>query len=72
MTGEICCLFYRSTRAQRTAVIFRNAVQVNNIGQTQVGHVPRQVASKLAPLLDRRLINVEGVIHDGNRKIMTV
>ncbi|KAK0485859.1 SNF2 family N-terminal domain-containing protein [Armillaria novae-zelandiae] len=43
-----------------------NAVRVLNIGRVQVGHVPRAVAAKLAPLIDRRLITCEGVIHDGN------
>lgn len=47
---------------------FRNAIQVKNISRVQVGHLPRNVASKLAPLLDRRVVTVEGVINDGNRK----
>ena len=38
-----------------------------NIGHVQVGHVPRNVALKLAPLLDRNLVAVEGVMKDGNR-----
>ncbi|KIJ19024.1 hypothetical protein PAXINDRAFT_97103, partial [Paxillus involutus ATCC 200175] len=44
----------------------RNAIQVKNIGGTQVGHIPRNIASKLAPLLDKRLITVEGVMFEGN------
>ena len=44
----------------------RNAVQVKNISRVQVGHLPRNVASKLAPLLDRHAVTVEGVINDGN------
>ncbi|KAG6918560.1 hypothetical protein DXG01_013650 [Tephrocybe rancida] len=44
----------------------RNAIQVMNIGRVQVGHLPRQVAQKLAPLLDDHLVSVEGVINDGN------
>lgn len=44
----------------------RNAVQVKNIGGTQVGHLPRNVAAKLAPLMDRGIIAVEGVMHEGN------
>lgn len=32
-----------------------------------MGHVPRNVAAKLAPLLDRKVVTVEGVINDGNR-----
>lgn len=45
---------------------FRNAIQVKNIAHVQVGHLPRNVVAKLAPLLDRRAIAVEGVINDGN------
>ncbi|GBE78013.1 hypothetical protein SCP_0108950 [Sparassis crispa] len=44
----------------------RNAIQVKNIGNTQVGHIPRQIAAKLAPLMDRNVITVEGVMHEGN------
>lgn len=44
----------------------RNAIQVKNISRVQVGHLPRTVASKLAPLLDRQAVTVEGVINDGN------
>ncbi|KIK67294.1 hypothetical protein GYMLUDRAFT_191953 [Collybiopsis luxurians FD-317 M1] len=44
----------------------RNAICVRNIGRTQVGHIPRNVASKLAPLLDSRAITVEGVMQNGN------
>lgn len=45
---------------------FRNAIQVKNIAGQQVGHIPRDNASNLAPLLDQRLVNVEGVILEGN------
>lgn len=44
----------------------RNAIQVKNISRVQVGHLPRNIASKLAPLLDRQAVTVEGVINDGN------
>ncbi|KAI9067101.1 hypothetical protein FKP32DRAFT_1588914 [Trametes sanguinea] len=44
----------------------RNAIQVKNIGGTQVGHIPRNVAAKLAPLMDNGLITVEGMMHEGN------
>lgn len=46
---------------------FRNAIQVKNIAGQQVGHIPRENASNLAPLLDQRLVTVEGVILEGNR-----
>lgn len=45
----------------------RNAIQVKNIGGAQVGHIPKNVASQLAPLLDQKLVTVEGVMHEGNR-----
>ncbi|KAG0704509.1 SNF2 family N-terminal domain-containing protein [Suillus ampliporus] len=44
----------------------RNAIQVKNIGGTQVGHIPKQAAAKLAPLLDRGVITIEGIMHAGN------
>ncbi|KIP02391.1 hypothetical protein PHLGIDRAFT_297330 [Phlebiopsis gigantea 11061_1 CR5-6] len=44
----------------------RNAIKVVNIGRNQVGHIPREVAARLAPLMDRREITVEGVMHEGN------
>ncbi|TFK73969.1 hypothetical protein BDN72DRAFT_789912 [Pluteus cervinus] len=43
-----------------------NAIQVKNIGQTQVGHLPRAVASKLASMMDRRQVSVEGIMTNGN------
>lgn len=44
----------------------RNAVQVMNIAGQQLGHLSRNVAAKLAPLLDRHVVNVEAVMHEGN------
>ncbi|KAG8729374.1 hypothetical protein FRC12_021024, partial [Ceratobasidium sp. 428] len=44
----------------------RNAIQVMNIRLKQVGHIPRQTAAELAPLIDRELIMVEGTMNDGN------
>ncbi|KAI0256048.1 SNF2 family N-terminal domain-containing protein [Lactifluus subvellereus] len=44
----------------------RNAIAVQNIGRTQVGHIPRQIAAKLAPLIDAGLITVEGTMNEGN------
>ncbi|WWC62158.1 uncharacterized protein I303_104750 [Kwoniella dejecticola CBS 10117] len=37
-----------------------NAVQVINASGTQVGHIPRGVAARLAELMDHSLISVEG------------
>ncbi|KAI0266685.1 SNF2 family N-terminal domain-containing protein [Gloeopeniophorella convolvens] len=44
----------------------RNAIAVQNIGRAQVGHIPRQIAAKLAPLIDRNLVTVEGTMNEGN------
>ncbi|KAJ7647212.1 SNF2 family N-terminal domain-containing protein [Roridomyces roridus] len=43
-----------------------NAIQVNNISSIKVGHIPKNVAVRLAPLLDQRLVTIEGVMKKGN------
>ncbi|KAG1752940.1 SNF2 family N-terminal domain-containing protein [Suillus lakei] len=50
----------------------RNAIEVQNIGGAKVGHVPKQTAAKLAPLLDRGVITVEGVMNEGNCKTLKI
>jgi SWI/SNF-related matrix-associated actin-dependent regulator of chromatin subfamily A3 len=49
-------------------MMLRNAIAVQNIGRTQVGHIPRQMAAKLAPHMDADLITVEGTMNEGNCK----
>lgn len=44
----------------------KNAIKVVNIGGMQVGHIPRDVAAQAAPLLDKGLVSVEGVMLTGN------
>ncbi|KAJ7703076.1 SNF2 family N-terminal domain-containing protein [Mycena rosella] len=44
----------------------RNAIQVKNIDSAQVGHIPKNIAGKLAPLLDANIVSVEGVMIQGN------
>ncbi|KAJ7497415.1 SNF2 family N-terminal domain-containing protein [Mycena latifolia] len=44
----------------------RNAIQVKNIDSAQVGHLPRNIVSKLAPMLDQGMVTVEGVMIQGN------
>ena len=46
--------------------ISRNAIRALNINNIQVGHVPRAVAAKLAPLLDQGKVTVEGTMLEGN------
>ncbi|WVQ99528.1 hypothetical protein IAU59_006664 [Kwoniella sp. CBS 9459] len=51
---------YVMLRRQPTNQYDPNAVQVINAGGTQVGHIPRAVAGRLAELMDGRAITVEG------------
>lgn len=44
----------------------KNAIKVVNIGGMQVGHIPRDVAAQAAPLLDKGLVSMEGVMLTGN------
>ncbi|KAF4310226.1 putative snf2 family helicase protein [Botryosphaeria dothidea] len=39
-----------------------NAIQVLNVQEQQIGHIPRQVAAKLVPYMDSRGLILEGVI----------
>ncbi len=39
-----------------------NAIRVNNVHGVQIGHLPRNLAAKLAPYMDSRSIVIEGTI----------
>ncbi|KAI9051666.1 hypothetical protein LZ554_004708 [Drepanopeziza brunnea f. sp. 'monogermtubi'] len=39
-----------------------NAIRINNVQGTQIGHIPRDLASKLAPFMDARSIVLEGIL----------
>ncbi|EQL33211.1 hypothetical protein BDFG_04655 [Blastomyces dermatitidis ATCC 26199] len=39
-----------------------NAIRVDNVMGTQIGHLPRTIASKLAPYMDSRSLLVEGIL----------
>lgn len=43
-----------------------NAIRVENINHKQVGHISRRIAARLAPLMDRNQITIEGEMHEGN------
>ncbi|VDB95911.1 unnamed protein product [Peniophora sp. CBMAI 1063] len=43
-----------------------NAVKITNMSGEQVGHIPKEVAAKLAPLMDKKLVRPEGVMNSGN------
>jgi SWI/SNF-related matrix-associated actin-dependent regulator of chromatin subfamily A3 len=51
-------------------MVLRNAIAVQNIGRAQVGHIPRPMAAKLAPLIDAGLITIEGTMNEGNCKFL--
>ncbi|KAJ5462877.1 hypothetical protein N7475_007821 [Penicillium sp. IBT 31633x] len=40
----------------------RNAIRVDNVMGAQIGHIPRQVAAKLASYMDSRDLIIEGVL----------
>lgn len=50
-------------RREPTNAYDRNAVRVDNIMGSQVGHLPRNLVEKLAPYMDRREIVVDGVLN---------
>lgn len=39
-----------------------NAIRINNVQGTQIGHIPRTVAAKLAPYMDSKSIVTEGML----------
>ncbi|KAI1334782.1 RAD5-like protein [Xylariaceae sp. FL0016] len=41
----------------------RNAVRVDNVMGVQIGHIPRNLAAKLAPYLDNNEIVLEGILN---------
>ncbi|KAI0100563.1 SNF2 family N-terminal domain-containing protein [Nemania sp. FL0031] len=41
----------------------RNAIRVDNIMGSQIGHIPRNLAEKLAPYMDRHDIFLDGVLN---------
>ncbi|ORY75046.1 SNF2 family N-terminal domain-domain-containing protein [Leucosporidium creatinivorum] len=43
-----------------------NAIRAMNMSGVQVGHIPKTVAARLAPLMDRQLLSVEGEMVQGN------
>lgn len=67
MIGKVSHLVTASVYDLRVQ-FFRNALKVENISRTQVGHIPKQIAAKLAPLMDRKEVTVEGVMLEGNRE----
>ncbi|KKY25618.1 putative snf2 family helicase [Phaeomoniella chlamydospora] len=40
----------------------RNAIRIDNVGGTQIGHIGRNIAAKLAPFLDSKALFAEGYL----------
>jgi len=63
-------------RRQPTNMYDRNAIQVLNIRGQQIGHVPREMASLLAPVMDRfsdgTELRVEGHIPRGSGNVYSI
>lgn len=49
----------------------RNAIKVINIGGMQVGHIPKDIAAKIASLIDRKLVTIEGTMLGGNCELLS-
>ena len=48
----------------------RNALRVDNVRREQVGHIPRDVAARLSPLIDqKRIHHVVGVVTSGMNNV---
>lgn len=53
---------YVSVRREPSNPHDPNAIRVDNVQRTQIGHIPRTMASKLAPYMDDGSLLVEGVL----------
>jgi SWI/SNF-related matrix-associated actin-dependent regulator of chromatin subfamily A3 len=49
-----------------------NAIQVLNVLGTQVGHIERNAAAILSPMLDRKQVVVEGVVLSGASNVYSI
>ncbi|XP_013396086.1 flocculation protein FLO11-like, partial [Lingula anatina] len=49
-----------------------NAVRVDNVGSVQVGHIKRELAAALAPIMDQGIARVEGVVPYGSKNMYSM
>nr|XP_060623727.1 helicase-like transcription factor isoform X2 [Anolis sagrei ordinatus] len=50
----------------------KNAVQVNNVNGDQVGHIKKELAACLAPIMDNKMAVIEGVVPFGANNVFTM
>ncbi|XP_040283968.1 helicase-like transcription factor [Bufo bufo] len=50
----------------------RNAVKVNNVNGEQVGHIRKELAAALTPIMDQKLVRIEGVVPYGAQNVFTM
>ncbi|XP_040205021.1 helicase-like transcription factor isoform X2 [Rana temporaria] len=50
----------------------RNAVKVNNVNGEQVGHIKKELAAALAPIMDRKKVKMEGTVPFGANNAFTM
>ena len=60
--GRVTVGEYVTVRREPSNPYDRNAIRIDNVSAKQIGHIPKQVAAKLAGLMDSRALLVEGAI----------
>jgi len=60
--GRVTVGEYVTVRREPRNPYDSNAIRIDNIQAKQIGHIPRQVAAKLASLIDSRELFVEGAV----------
>ncbi|KAK3707764.1 hypothetical protein LTR37_011941 [Vermiconidia calcicola] len=68
-TKIVVVRFYRGNASPGEQILMRrepsnpydsNAIRIDNVAGTQIGHIPRGMASKLVPFMDNNALHVEG------------
>ena len=60
--GRVTVGEYVTVRREPHNPYDRNAIRIDNVSAKQIGHIPKQVAAKLAGLMDSKALLVEGAI----------
>jgi SWI/SNF-related matrix-associated actin-dependent regulator of chromatin subfamily A3 len=68
-TKIVGCQYYRGNANPGEHILMRrepgnpydsNAIRIDNVSGTQIGHIPRKVAEKLSKYIDNRWLRCEG------------